>query len=89
MRLSYPHMFLIELKGDIEQKLAVSGCMKFETLKNKIQNNQSATKCPYFIIKKGLMAKIMAMTTTVKEAHDRFQDHDGYLRIYVRQEASF
>lgn len=82
-------MFLIELKGDIEQKLAVSGTMKFEALKSKINSKPNSTKSLYFMIKKGLRAKIIAMTSTVKEVHDRFQDNDGYLRIDVREEASF
>ena len=32
---------------------------------------------------------IIPMTTTIKEMHDKYKDNDGYLRIYVKGEASF
>jgi hypothetical protein len=41
------------------------------------------------MINKGIRAKIIAMSSTIKEVHDKFHDGDGYLRIYVREEAAF
>jgi len=32
---------------------------------------------------------IIPMTATVKDTHDKYKDTDGYLRVYVKGEASF
>lgn len=82
-------MMLIELKGDVEKKMAVSGGLRFERLKDSIPSNANSTKTLYFMIRRLARTKIIAMTSTIKEVHDKYKDNDGYLRIYVKGEASF
>jgi hypothetical protein len=57
---------LIELKGDIQQKMAVSANIRFESLKNKIPCRSNSTKSLYFMIRKGSGMKIVSMTSTIK-----------------------
>jgi hypothetical protein len=82
-------MSLIELKGDFEQKIAVSACLTFEGLKNKIPKRENSTKSFFFMIKVGSKVKLVPMNTTVKQMHDKYKDIDGYLRIYVKEESTF
>jgi hypothetical protein len=77
-------MVLIELKGDLTQKIAVSGSIKFEALKSKIQTMPNSKKSAFLMIKKGLRTRVISMDSLVKELHERYHDSDGYLRIYVR-----
>jgi hypothetical protein len=77
-------MLLIELKGDLSQKIAVSGNIKFEALTSRIQTLPNSKKSIYLMIKKGLRTRMISMDSTVRELHERYHDSDGYLRIYVR-----
>lgn len=82
-------MFPIDLKGIFEEKLAVSGGLKFERLRSRIQASLNSTKFFYFVIRKGLLGKVIPMTASVKEVYEHYKDKDGYLRIYVQEEACF
>lgn len=48
-----------------------------------------SAKSLYFMIRRLTKTKIIPMTATIKEMHDKYKDTDGYLRIYVKGEASF
>jgi len=82
-------MCLIELKGDFEQKMAVSGSINFECLKNKIPNRENSTRSYFFVIKIGEKSKLVPMNTPIKHMHDKYKDSDGYLKIYVKEESTF
>jgi hypothetical protein len=75
MRLfSYPHMALIELKGDFELKMAVSACIRFENLKSKMPNYSDSKKTYFFTIRKGEKFKLVPVNTTIKQIHDEYKD---------------
>lgn len=67
-------MTLIELKGDFEQKMAVSGCLRFECLKSKIPMRSSSITSYFFMIKKANETKLVPMNTTIKQMHDKYKD---------------
>jgi hypothetical protein len=82
-------MILVDLKGDLDQKLVVSGNIRFDCLKSKIPNQANSTKSFFFMIKKGKETKLIPMATTIKQMHDKYHDQDGYLRVYVKEESAF
>jgi hypothetical protein len=77
-------MVLLEISGDLQQKMAVSGSIKCEALKATIQARTASTKAIYLMVRKGIRTRVPPPSSTIRELHERFQDDDGYLRIYVR-----
>ncbi len=77
-------MVLLQLSGDLHQKMAVSGTLKCEALKATIQAKRTSSKAIYLMVRKGIRTKVPPPSATIRELQQRFQDDDGYLRIYVR-----